>query len=63
MLPICPLPKHWEKGSLNKANHFTKHHPTSHHQAVLSSWCAPPRIAPAIALNVSKMLMTLTLLP
>jgi hypothetical protein len=24
----------WEKGSLNKADHFAKHHTTSHHQAV-----------------------------
>jgi hypothetical protein len=27
---------YWKKGSLNKADYFTKHHPTSHHQAVRS---------------------------
>jgi CCR4-NOT transcriptional regulation complex NOT5 subunit len=29
---------YWKKGSLNKADYFTKHHPTSHHRAIHSSY-------------------------
>jgi hypothetical protein len=29
---------HWKKGSLNKADYFTKHHPASHHQEIRSSY-------------------------
>jgi hypothetical protein len=33
---------YWKKGSLNKANYFTKHHPASHHQAIRSSYLHSP---------------------
>jgi hypothetical protein len=29
---------HWKKGSLNKADYFTKHHPAAHHQLIRSSY-------------------------
>ena len=32
----------WQKGSLNKADYFTKHHPASHHQQVRSSYLHEP---------------------
>ena len=33
---------YWKKGSLNKADYFTKHHPASHHQAIRSSYLHIP---------------------
>ena len=32
----------WRKGSLNKADYFTKHHPATHHQAIRSSYLFEP---------------------
>jgi Reverse transcriptase (RNA-dependent DNA polymerase) len=32
----------WEKGSLNQADYFTKHHPPSHHQAIRSAYLHEP---------------------
>jgi hypothetical protein len=32
----------WKKGSLNKADYFTKHHPASHHQQIRSSYLHEP---------------------
>jgi hypothetical protein len=29
---------YWKRGSLNKADYFTKHHPASHHQDIRSSY-------------------------
>jgi len=29
---------HWKKGSLNKADYFTKHHPPAHHQQIRSAY-------------------------
>jgi hypothetical protein len=28
----------WKKGSMNKADYFTKHHPATHHQAIRSAY-------------------------
>ena len=33
---------HWKKGSLNRADYFTKHHPPSHHQSIRSSYLHVP---------------------
>ena len=33
---------YWCKGSVNKANYFTKHHPSSHHQQVQSTYLHEP---------------------
>jgi hypothetical protein len=33
---------YWRKGSSNRAHYFTKHHPTSHHQAIWSSYLHSP---------------------
>jgi hypothetical protein len=33
---------YWKKGILNKADYFTKHHPTSHHRAIRSSYFHSP---------------------
>jgi hypothetical protein len=33
---------YWRKGSSNRADYFTKHHPTSHHQAIRSSYLHSP---------------------
>jgi Reverse transcriptase (RNA-dependent DNA polymerase) len=33
---------HWQKGSLNQADYFTKHHPPSHHQAIRSAYLHEP---------------------
>jgi hypothetical protein len=35
----------WEKGSLNQADYFTKHHPPSHHQAIRSAYLHEPAAA------------------
>jgi hypothetical protein len=32
----------WKKGSLNKADYFTKHHPASHHQQIRSAYLHSP---------------------
>jgi hypothetical protein len=29
---------YWKRGSLNRADYFTKHHPASHHQQIRSSY-------------------------
>jgi hypothetical protein len=33
---------YWRKGSTNRADYFTKHHPASHHQAIRSSYLHMP---------------------
>jgi hypothetical protein len=33
---------HWKKGSINRADYFTKHHPPSHHQQIRSSYLHLP---------------------
>ena len=33
---------YWRKGSLNKADYFTKHHPASHHQDIRSAYLYSP---------------------
>jgi hypothetical protein len=33
---------YWRKGSLNRADYFTKQHPTSHHKAIWSSYLHSP---------------------
>jgi hypothetical protein len=33
---------YWQKGILNKADYFTKHHPPSHHKAIRSSYLHDP---------------------
>jgi hypothetical protein len=33
---------YWRKGSSNRADYFTKHHPTSHHKAIRSSYLHSP---------------------
>jgi hypothetical protein len=33
---------YWQKGSSNRADYFTKHHPTLHHQAIRSSYLHSP---------------------
>jgi hypothetical protein len=33
---------YWKKGTLNRADYFTKHHPASHHQAIRSSYLHEP---------------------
>jgi hypothetical protein len=46
----------WKKGSRNRGDYFSKHHPTSHHRAVQSSYaCTCPTINPATISNASKM--------
>ena len=32
----------WKKGSLNKADYFTKHHPAAHHRQIRSSYLHIP---------------------
>jgi len=32
----------WQKGTQNKADYFTKHHPASHHQQIHSSYLHSP---------------------
>jgi hypothetical protein len=34
---------HWKKGSLNHADYFSKHHPTSHHRSVRSTFLYDPK--------------------
>jgi Reverse transcriptase (RNA-dependent DNA polymerase) len=36
---------HWQKGCLNQADYFTKHHPPSHHQAIRSAYLHEPLAA------------------
>ena len=36
------IPYLWHKGSTNKADYFTKHHPSSHHQQVRSTYLHEP---------------------
>jgi Reverse transcriptase (RNA-dependent DNA polymerase) len=33
---------YWQKGSLNQADYFSKHHPTKHHQAIRSAYLHEP---------------------
>ena len=30
---------YWSKGTTNRANYFSKHHPASHHQAICFARC------------------------
>jgi hypothetical protein len=34
----------WHKGSVNKADYFTKHHPSSHHQQVHPTYLYEPHM-------------------
>ena len=43
---------HWKKGSLNRADYFTKHHPPSHHQSIRSSYYMFPLTVLKITSNV-----------
>jgi hypothetical protein len=36
----------WKKGSLNRADYFTKHHSTAHHQAIRSAYLYEPNGSP-----------------
>jgi hypothetical protein len=33
---------YWRKGSLNRANYFSKHHPATHHQQIRSAYLHSP---------------------
>jgi hypothetical protein len=37
---------YWKKGSLNRADYFTKHHATTHHQAIRSAYLHEPNGSP-----------------
>jgi hypothetical protein len=37
---------YWKKGSLNRADYFTKHHSTAHHQAIRSAYLYEPNGSP-----------------